>query len=126
MPVQMEARSSHDGLSLTIHRGDEAVLLAFDLEEQRTPHLAGFAVTLITPDGDSHQLLNRLNFATPITRNTTQEERQFHPSSEAPFQKFRWIHVPTEIVPGPYTYEVTGMYFANGGTKLTPGPTTAA
>jgi hypothetical protein len=126
MPTQMETRSSHDGLSLTMHRGDEAVLLAFDLEQQRTPHLAGFAVRLITPDGESHQLLNRLNFATPITRNTTQEERQFHPSNEAPFQKFRWIHVPTQIVPGPYTYEVTAMYFANGGTNLTPGPTTAA
>ena len=126
MPAQMEARSSHDGLSLTMHRGDEAVLLAFDLEKQRTAHLAGFAVRLITPDGVSHQLLNRLDFATPITRNTTQEDREFHPSDKAPFQKFRWIHVPTQIVPGPYTYEVTAMYFANGGTELTAGPTTAA
>ena len=126
MPTQMETRSSHDGLSLTMHRGDEAVLLAFDLERQRTPHLAGFAARLVTPDGESHHLLNRLNFATPITQRTTQEERLFHPSNEAPFQKFRWIHVPTEIVPGPYTYEVTAMYFANRGTALTPGPTTAA
>jgi hypothetical protein len=75
-------------VSLTMHRGDEAVLPAFDLEEQRTPHLAGFAVRLITPDGETHQLLNRLNFATPITQHTTQEERQFHPTNEAPFQKF--------------------------------------
>jgi phosphatidylserine/phosphatidylglycerophosphate/cardiolipin synthase-like enzyme len=126
MPTQMETRSIDDGLTLTMHRGDEAVLLAFDLDQQRTPHLAGFAVRLITPDGKSHQLLNRLSFAIPITRSTTQKQRQFHPSNEAPFQKFRWIHVPPEIVPGPYTYEVTAMYFVNGTTKLKAGPTTAA
>src|SRR5215216_4927183 len=100
MPTTMEAHGSDDGLSLTMHRGDEAVLLAFDLEEQRTPHLAGFAVRLITPDGESHQLLNRLDFATPITQHTTQEDRQFHLTNEAPFQKFRWIHAPTQIDPG--------------------------
>jgi hypothetical protein len=34
--------------------------------------------------------------------------------------------VPTEIVPGSYTYEVTAMYFANGGTELSRSPTTEA
>ncbi len=40
----------NEGLAVTAYDGDGAVLLAFDIDEEKTQNLAGFAVKAVTPD----------------------------------------------------------------------------
>jgi phosphatidylserine/phosphatidylglycerophosphate/cardiolipin synthase-like enzyme len=122
MAPSLHTAGSHDGISLTVYRGDGAALLAFDLEEHLTPDLAGFAVRCTPPHGTPSYLLNRLNFSREVTATTRPEEREWTPSDQAPFQKFRWTHFPSHVVPGRYRYEVSAMYFT-GGSGLKQGPT---
>ncbi len=121
-PKPMYERQSKDGITATAYRGDGMVLLAFDLDQTLTKDLAGFAVQRKPPGGQPTYLLNRLNFSTPITSKTTPEQRTFTPTNEAPFQKFRWIDFPPDVVPGPYIYSVSAMYF-QAGRGLRVGPT---
>jgi len=53
-------------------------------------------------------LRNRLQF-----KYDTEGMTQFS-SLEAPFQKFRWIHVPREVTAGQFEYRVTAQYMRNG------------
>jgi PLD-like domain len=120
----IQVAAAQNGLTLKAYRGDGAVLLAFDLDQHLTPNLAGFAVQCSPPNGPAAYLLNRLSFDTPITASTTPQQRQWTPSNLAPFQKFRWMDFPPNVVPGTYTYTVSAMYFgSNGTTQLTPGAT---
>ncbi len=122
MQNSIQVAASQDGLTLKAFRGDGGVLLGFDLDQHLTTNLAGFAVQCTPPDGQAAYLLNRLSFDTPITATTTPQQRTWTPSNLAPFQKFRWMHFPTDVVPGTYSYTVTSMYFGPAGsTQLTPG-----
>ena len=116
MPASSTTVVGHGGdLTLVAHRGDRAVLLAMDLPEAATNRLAGFALFRKPPGGTSRPLYNRLDFTTPIVAGTTPQERRWHPSDKAPFQKFRWVDIPPDIKDGDYTYTATAMYFdANG------------
>ena len=109
-----------DGLSVTAYRGDGAVLLAFNLQQELTRDLAGFAILRTPPQGRPFFLKNRLSFEDPITRASRPGQRKRTPSDQAPFQKFRWVDFPPNILPGDYAYEVTAMYFKPGG-GLTSG-----
>src|SRR3954447_2815389 len=111
-------------LGFTVHRGDGAALLAFDVEEKLADDLAGFAIECIPPEGDPYPVLNRLSFEHEITAATTPTERQWTPSEQAPIQKFHWIHFPKDVPAGQFTYRATAMLFAEGSeTELKPGPT---
>ena len=83
-----------DGLTFAAYPGDGAVLLAFDVAAGMEQDLAGFAVEYTDPDGQTFPVLNRLGFKQAITSATTPEQRQFFPTSEAPLQKFHWVHLP--------------------------------
>jgi hypothetical protein len=112
-----------DSLSFTVHRGDGAALLAFDVDEKLADDLAGFAVVCKPPKDDSYPILNRLSFEQEITADTTPAERQWTPTDEAPIQKFHWIHFPKDVQPGKFTYKATAMLFAEGSeTELKAGP----
>jgi len=112
-----------DGFKFCAYAGDGAVLLCFDLDESRQADLAGFAVEYTDPDGKTFPVLNRLNFAQALTKATTPEQRQFTPTSEAPLQKFHWVHFPPDVKPGTFTYKATAMLFKPGSeTALTEGP----
>jgi hypothetical protein len=113
-----------EGLRFAVHRGDGAALLAFDVDAELAPDLAGFAVECEPPGGDPYPVLNRLSFAQEITAATTPEQREWTPSAEAPIQKFHWIHFPKDVPAGKFTYRATAMLFADGEeTKLKKGPT---
>jgi PLD-like domain len=113
-----------DGLTLAAYRGDGSVMLAFDASEELSQNLAGFALEVTAPSGSSEPILNRLAFETPITAETTPEERTWTPTSEAPIQKFRWIHFPADVEPGTFTYRATAMRFkTQGNSELDAGPT---
>ena len=89
------------------------------------PDLAGFAVEYTDPDGQTLPVLNRLGFTQAITSATTPEQRQFIPTSEAPLQKFHWVHFPPDVKPGTFTYKATAMLFQPGSeTALSAGPST--
>jgi hypothetical protein len=112
-----------DGLTFCAHAGDGAVLLAFDLDESRQADLAGFAVEYTDPDGHTFPVLNRLNFAQALTKATKLEQRRYTPTSEAPLQKFHWVHFPPDVKPGTFTYKATAMLFQPGSENaLASGP----
>jgi PLD-like domain len=112
-----------DGLTFSAYPGDGAVLLAFDIDQSMQQDLAGFAVEYTDPDGQTFPVLNRLGFAQAITSATTPEQREWFPTSEAPLQKFHWIHFPPDVKPGTFTYKATAMRFQQGSeTALTAGP----
>ena len=122
MQDSIQVAAAQNGLTLKAFRGDGGVLLAFDLDQHLTANLAGFAVQCTPPNGPAAYLLNRLSFDIAITAATTPQERQWTPSNLAPFQKFRWMHFPTDLAPGAYSYIVTAMYFGDGGSnQLIPG-----
>ncbi len=114
--------ATKDGLTVKVYRGVGSAMLAFNVDKGKTKNLAGFAIKRTAPDGKSIYLPNRLGFASTVTSDTKSEEMEGYPSSEAPFQKFRWIDIPEEMQPGDFRYDVTAMYF-DKGDKLTPGPT---
>jgi hypothetical protein len=76
-----------------------------------------------TPTGHTFPVLNRLSFAQQLTSATTPEQRRFFPTSQAPLQKFHWVHFPPDVKPGTFTYKATAMLFQPGSeTALTAGP----
>jgi phosphatidylserine/phosphatidylglycerophosphate/cardiolipin synthase-like enzyme len=122
-PATSRVTSVADGIRLTAYGALGTVLLAFDLDHQKTDGLAGFSVSRRSPNGTTSTLPNRLNFSQRVTSATTPEQRQWTGSDQAPFQKFRWIDFPAEVAQGSYTYQVSAMYF--DGDSLRAGPTTA-
>ncbi len=123
MDTQPMLSNSQDGLSVKAYRADGAFLLAFDLDQTLTPGLAGFAIQCTPPSGTPYFLPNRMGFTSDITSQTTPDQRIWIPSDQAPFQKFRWVDFPPDVVDGIYAFDVTAMYFDPAGS-LKNGPTT--
>jgi hypothetical protein len=105
--------NSKDGLFVRAYRGDGMVLLAFDVSGKPTNNFAGFSVKCFPPQGEPYLLKNRLSFEQKITSKTKPENRIWTPSDKAPFQKYRWLDVPSDLHPGKYRYEVGAVYFKN-------------
>ncbi|HEX8889062.1 MAG TPA: phospholipase D-like domain-containing protein [Pyrinomonadaceae bacterium] len=118
----LHSSATKEGLTVKVYRGDGSAMLAFNLDKAKTANLAGFAIKRTSPNGKSQYLPNRLGFASCVTTDTKTEEMEGHPSNEAPFQKFAWVDIPEEMLPGDFKYDVTAMYFDAGG-KLKSGPT---
>ena len=119
MANEFERKESSGGLTFKIYRGEGLALLAFDLDEaQATDDFVGFSIEVKYP-GSNHwgALKNRLHFEDPPN---VERPRAFR-STEAPFQKFRWVHVPTEVKEGEFRYRVTAQYMDAAGV-LHPGP----
>lgn len=113
MSADFESKTTFQGLTFKLYRGEGAALLAFDLApDLATVDFVGFSIEVRYP-GSTHwgALHNRLHFDYP----PTPERPRTFPSTEAPFQKFRWIHVPSEILPGYYRYRVTACYMGADG-----------
>jgi hypothetical protein len=114
-------------LSLVAYRGDAKTLLAWDLAEDRREGLAGFTIACKPPGKDGYFLWNQLQFEHPEEHAQDAAEP---PSSSvnAPFHKFRWLHVPgfdhqgLEPAMGTYAYTVTPRYFDPDGTLLALDP----
>jgi phosphatidylserine/phosphatidylglycerophosphate/cardiolipin synthase-like enzyme len=125
----MKTVASKNGFTVVAYKGDASTMLAFDLDENNTDDLAGFSIRYTTPSGKSFFLGNRLSFDVKITNATSPDKRSYTSSELAPFQKFRWLHVPGDFHQalnkteyGEYSYHVTPRYFKNG--KLLPLDTT--
>jgi hypothetical protein len=119
MATEYERKNSAGGLTFKVYRGEGVALLAFDLDPaQATDDFVGFSIEVQYP-GSTHwgALKNRLHFDNPPN---VERPRSFR-STEAPFQKFRWIHVPTEVKQGEFRYRVTACYMDADGV-LHAGP----
>jgi hypothetical protein len=119
MATDFERKESAGGLTFKLYRGEGAALLAFDLDPaQATNDFVGFSVEVQYPGSTRWGALkNRLHFEYPPN---VERPRSFR-STEAPFQKFRWIHVPSEVKEGEFRYRVTARYMDAAGV-LRAGP----
>ena len=124
------ATGQSSGVSVSAYRGDAKTLLAFDLSEAQAASLAGFTVQCQPPVGSSYHLFNTLRFADPGKHAQVASESA-NSSVNAPFHKFRWLHVPGSIhqgvspLYGGYQYAVTPRYLDATGSMqpLDPGLT---
>jgi hypothetical protein len=118
MADEFERKESSGGLTFKLYRGEGVALLAFDLDgAQATDDFVGFSVEVKYPGPNRFGALkNRLHFDLPPN---IERPRTFR-STEAPFQKFRWIHVPTQVGGGEFRYRVTAKYMDASG-KLHSG-----
>lgn len=113
--------ASKDGFHLRLWRGERMCLIGMDVDAPE-PDFVGFAIEVLHPGGtDFTPLRNRLAFAYP-QGSKVNGDVQF-PSTEAPFQKFRWVHFPYDPIDGLYSYRVTKMHMPAegqlvGGTQL--------
>jgi hypothetical protein len=80
--------SGRDGIYIAAYPGDEAVLLTFDLDEDLTQHLAGFALRCAPPEGRPYYVRNRLNFATAVTAETLPQGEPGPPRIGRPSRSF--------------------------------------
>jgi phosphatidylserine/phosphatidylglycerophosphate/cardiolipin synthase-like enzyme len=108
-------------LTLVAYAGDAKTLLAWDLDESRATNLAGFTIETRPPGVTPYYLGNMLRFEVPADH--AQDPAESSSSSvNAPFHKFRWLHVPGSAhqglkpVFGTYTYVVTPRYFDGHGS----------
>jgi D-Tyr-tRNAtyr deacylase len=107
---------SGSGFSVKVYRGDAKTLLAFNLPDRASAkNLAGFTIQVAPPGKSPDYLWNRLQFETPGNHAQVATEPAYS-SVNAPFHKFRWLHVPgsahsTDVPFGTYTYGVTPRFF---------------
>jgi phosphatidylserine/phosphatidylglycerophosphate/cardiolipin synthase-like enzyme len=110
-----ENEGESNGFTMKLRRGERMCLLGFDVEDPE-PDFVGFAVECRRPgDEDFQPLLNRLAFAydQPVAGAVT-GGRKF-PSTQSPFQTFRWIHFPRDPKSGTYTYRATKLHMPQDG-----------
>ena len=110
-----------DGFSLKLWRGERMALIGMD-DKAPEDDFVGFSIEVQSPSSKGFQpLRNRLAFSYPKSNalKAVDGYRNF-PSTEAPFQKFRWIHFPYNPTNGDYTYRVTKQHMKPDKT-LSPG-----
>src|SRR5262249_37020736 len=83
-------------LTVVPHAGDAKPPLAFDLAESAIANLAGFTVECRPQGQPSYYLSNTLQFQDP-TRHAQVTGEKATSSVNAPFHKFRWLHVPGSL-----------------------------
>jgi phosphatidylserine/phosphatidylglycerophosphate/cardiolipin synthase-like enzyme len=100
--------------TLTAYRGEGMCLLAMNWKQGTPPNnLVGFAIEYMEPGGTQfYALPNRIAFPGAngqVNPNTLS-------SRLSPFQKFRWIHFPSNAgTPGIFTYRVTSVFMDDKG-----------
>ncbi len=108
-----------DGLSVKLWRGERMVLIGMDVDNPESDFV-GFSIEEQSPGSDAFlPLRNRLNFSygdQPASM-AVNGFRNF-PSTEAPFQKFRWVQFPFDPKVGKYTYRVTKKHMKSDGSLV--------
>src|SRR5262245_53396080 len=114
-----ERQESKNGFTMKLWRGERMCLIGFDVA-QPEPDLVGFAIERRAPGEHSFTPpLNRLAFEYDDVASEVTGARKY-PSSESPFQKFRWIDFPHDVRSGAYTYRARKMHMPQDG-KLVAG-----
>ena len=120
------ARKSKDGLTLVLYRGEDMVLLAFDVDQSlRTPDFVGFGIEYrIGTQASWYPVYNFLTFKK--LRLQAEAFEKAHPkdppdfshkvSMRSPIQRFRWIHVPSRPLDSRVTYRASALFW-NGDNQ---------
>lgn len=120
-------RKSKDGLTLVVYRGEDMVLLAFDIASQlQKPDFLGFGIQYRIGDRpDLHDVYNFLTFKQlreelKAQEKTAKSDKQKEDLAKkrietmrtirSPIQSFRWAHVPSRPIDGEVTYRVSAMF----------------
>ncbi len=109
----VEGKVASAPFTLKIHRGEGMVLLAMNWKNGKPPaDFVGFSIEYREPGGTKFwPVKNRLHFrgrSKPAKQGQAPEQ---YPSTEAPFQTFRWVHFPRLAdTPGKFTYRVTPKF----------------
>jgi hypothetical protein len=111
-------RETRGGTTIKLHRGERKCLIGLDLDRANaTDDFVGFALEFREPGEERwKRVWNRLRFS--YDGLTEQEKKAGAPSTEAPIQKFRWIHFPFEPRDGEYCYRATPMYMRADGSLV--------
>ena len=105
---------------MKLWRGERMALIGMDVD-QPEDDFVGFAIEVSSPGGGGFvPLKNRLNFSYDKPAKKAVTGARIFPSTEAPFQKFRWVHFPDDPSGGNYVYRVTKMHMPTDG-KITSG-----
>ncbi|MDR3636038.1 MAG: phospholipase D-like domain-containing protein [Isosphaeraceae bacterium] len=110
-------------LTVKAYRGDAKTLLAFNLPDRASAKdLAGFTIQCQPPGQPAFYLQNNLRFEVPGQHAQVATEPATS-SINAPFHKFRWLHIPgtfqgTKPTFGPNVYTVTPRFFDGAGALL--------
>ena len=99
--------------TLKIHRGEGMVLLAMNWKNGQPPaNFVGFSIEYCDPGGSQFwPVKNRLAFPGRSKPTKKGQAAEQYPSTEAPFQIFRWVHFPRLAdTPGLFTYRVTPKF----------------
>ena len=120
MAKQLSASASSSGLTVKAYAGDSCAMLAFNLDDHMTDHLAGFAVARRKVGEMQWTYLgNRLSFKDAPHDPVKTETNKFFSSDDEPFQKFWWLDFPAPENVGPTEYLVTVKRFkAPDGSEL--------
>lgn len=109
--------ANNKAFTVKAYTGDNKTLLAFNFATATSAkNLAGFTIQCQPPGQPAYYLWNTLEFATPSAHAQIASEPP-RSSANAPFQKFRWVHVPSSTpqgaapATGNYRYIVTPRYF---------------
>jgi hypothetical protein len=127
----MEATTVNGTFRVTALSGDFKTLLAFDLGKDQSKGLAGFTIQVQPGTGSPYYLLNSLQFEDP-SKHAQDQAQPATSSINAPFRKFRWLHVPGQfhqgLAPfrGSYAYTATRRYFDRTGSLLPLDPALSA
>jgi len=122
MSVDYIAGNTTDGLTLKLYRGEDMVLLAFDIDDSlKKPDFVGFGIQYFI--GDSTQPRDVFNFlmfkrVRLKAKNAAKHiQLMARASMRSPIQQFRWAHVPSVPLDGPVTYQVSAMFW-NGDNPI--------
>jgi hypothetical protein len=109
-------KETNGGTTIKLHRGERKCLIGLDLDRSHaTDEFVGFALESRSPGSQNWSRVgNRLRFS--YDGLTEAEKKAGAPSTEAPIQKFRWIHFPFEAKDGEYRYKATPMYMRADGS----------
>lgn len=115
---QIEGTNDSAPFTLKVHRGDGMVLLGMNWRDGIPPRdFVGFAIRYRLPGNlVEYRVHNRIGFPGQDPGETGL------PSTEAPIQKFRWVHfTPDAGLEGAYRYRVSPMFMGADGS-LREGP----
>ena len=111
-------KASDAPFTLKIYRGEGMCLLAMDWRNGEPPRdFVGFSIEYREPGGDRfYPVMNRLCLPGRETPAAADGREARYPSTEAPIQKFRWVHFPRRAdLEGEFTYRVAPLFMAPDG-----------
>ena len=136
MAVDYVASNKTGGLTLKLYRGEDMVLLAFDIDDTlKKPDFVGFGIEYkIGSTGSWIPVYNFLTFEK--LRLQAEAFGKLHPkdnpdfshleSIRSPIQRFRWLHVPSKPINDIVSYRASAMFWIGDNQAPVAKATTEA